>query len=143
MRCYLLAVCVNSADDRADGTMSLFKVVESIAVAPFIPNVTLPFHLHAYFAVNDTEVGRTADTRVVWVRGDGFEHTSPRTNPVDLPAARVRVRSLSITAPPEPGSYEIRMEWRWRGDEAWHREEAAWPFEITDLPLPAPETMVV
>ena len=123
MRCYMLAVCQDSALDRDTNTWSLFKLVEQFQ-SPQFP-VTGPLHTHAYFELDEDEINVDLEARLVFV-GPGAEGGStPGT--FNSPSRRHRFRFIGFSIP-SPGEYHISVEWRRLGDDEWERLDVQWPI---------------
>lgn len=128
-RAYLLAVCSGSSVDRELNNVSLFNLVEQVAVPELQAGSNLPLELHAYWEAGPGELNAGFECRFVLLR-DGEVSGSP--SPAirfQQDAPRVRARLLGL---PVPGSGPHRLGVEWRrlcdGEEPWTRESALWPI---------------
>lgn len=137
MRCYLFAICQSTAIDRDTNNFSLFNVFEVIQLFQFEPGQVLPLQSVIALQVEATEMGREIEMRTIWLDSEGTE-SSGVVNPVYLTHSRIRIRSQFLRAPASLGSYELRLEWRWKGDDEWHRENVSWPLILADLAVSLP-----
>lgn len=133
--CYLLAMCQASALDSGTNNFSLFSLVEQLASSrlPF----QIPFETHIYWKLGQAESNVDFEFRLVLVGPDGNEQ---RTRSFDLrsetPRFRQRIQGLPDIHIPMPGYYELAVEWRQRGTDAWTRAPTTWPVQVD----PAPQT---
>ncbi len=139
-RCYFLTVCSASAVDQQSNNVTLFNLVEQLNVppgAPPPPQGLVPLELHAYFHISQIEIARDFEVRFVMVASTGLE------TPTDAFAhksvtPRYRTRTLGLPFPPVAGQYELRVDWRYVGQEGWHREPFAWPIAIVEASAQPP-----
>ena len=133
-RCYLLLSCSGSAVDQHSNNVTLFNLVEQINVppgAPPPPRGLVPVEVHAYFHVGQNELSRDFEIRFVMVASTGLETpTDAFTHRAVTP--RYRTRTFGLPFPPVAGHYELRLDWRYVGEESFRREAPAWPITIVE-----------
>jgi hypothetical protein len=137
-KCYLLAVASGSSLDRYSNNVTLFNLVEQLNFPkdrPPPPGAVLPLEIHAYFQLEEHEVNQRFEVRFALVAPtgletvtDGFSHRS--TTP------RYRSRTVGLPAPPVSGNYELRVDTRAVGTDAWRRDQLSWPLWITETEPP-------
>ena len=49
---------------------------------------------------------------------------------------RYRTRTFGLPFPPVAGSYQLRIDLRYLGEEGWRREPIAWPIGIVEATPP-------
>jgi len=133
-RCYFLTVCSASSVDQQSNNVTLFNLVEQLNVppgAPPPPHGLVPLELHAYFEIAQAEIGHDFEARFVMVASTGLE------TPTDVfrhraVTTRYRTRTLGLPFPPVTGQYELRVDWRYAGDEGFRREALSWPVAIVE-----------
>ena len=133
-RCYFLAVCSGSAVDQHSNNVTLFNLVEQINVppgAPPPPHGLVPLEIHAYFHVAQAELGRDFEVRFVMTASTGLETPTDAFRHRAV-TARYRMRTLGLPFPPVAGHYDLHVDCRDAGDEAWRREPASWPVAIVE-----------
>jgi hypothetical protein len=132
MKCYLLAVCSGSSLDQHSNNISLFNLVEQLNFPPHAhppAGTRLPLEIHAYFELRPEELEQRFDVRFALVESNGLETlTDPFQHKSTTP--RYRTRTLGLPAPPGPGSYQLRIDFRASGTEAWLRDASSWPLLV-------------
>jgi hypothetical protein len=141
-RCYFLSLCSGSSVDQHSNNVTLFNVVEQINAppgAPPPPGNLVPLEIHAYFELASMEMGRDFEMRFVMAASTGLETPSDvySHRPV---TPRFRTRTFGLPFPPVAGLYELRVDWRYAGEEGWHREPVRWPINIAES-VPRPEAV--
>jgi len=132
-RAYLLSVCSGSSVDRELNNVSLFNLVEQVAVPGFQPGMTLPLELHAYWEASPAELGADHECRFVLLRGE--EVSGQPSPPIRFRQESPRVRARALGLPiPAPGAHQLGVEWRKVGEERWHREAVRWPITFDAAP---------
>jgi hypothetical protein len=136
--CYFLAVTSGSSVDQHSNNVSLWNLIEQINVpqgAPPPPQGIVPVEIHAYFELSPMEVGRDLEVRFVMVAATGLE--SPTDAFAHRPITpRYRTRTFGLPFPPVAGQYGLRVDWRYAGEDGWHREQMAWPVAIVEATPP-------
>src|SRR5688572_21168032 len=132
MKCYLLALVSGSSLDQQSNNVTLFNLVEQLNFPPHSqppPGALLPIEIHAYFQLYPQEVNQRFDVRFAIVESsgletltEGFQHKSS--------TPRYRTRTLGLPAPPAPGSYQLRVDYKIAGSEEWIRDAVAWPLLV-------------
>ncbi len=136
-RCYFLTVCSASVVDQQSNNVTLFNIVEQINVppgAPPPPRGQIPLEVHAYFDVPQFELGQSFDVRFVMVASTGLETPTDAFSHRAV-TSRYRTRTLGVPFPPVAGYYELRLDWRYVGEEGWRRESALWPIAIVEATM--------
>jgi hypothetical protein len=139
-KCYLLAVASGSSLDRYSNNVTLFSLVEQLNFPKDrLPpaGAVLPLEIHAYFQLEPHEVNQRFDVRFSLVAAtgletvtDAFAHKSATT--------RFRTRTVGLPAPPVAGSYDLCVDTRQAGVEAWRRDRLVWPLIVAETePRPA------
>ncbi|HEV8244516.1 MAG TPA: hypothetical protein VGP93_01980 [Polyangiaceae bacterium] len=132
MKCYLLAVVSGSSLDQHSNNITLFNLVEQLNFPPHAhppPGALLPLEIHAYFQLLPHEINQRFDLRFALAENSGLETvTEPFLHKSATP--RYRTRTLGVPAPPGPGSYELRIDFRVSGSEAWTRDSESWPLLV-------------
>ncbi len=132
MKCYLLAVCSGSSLDQHSNNITLFNLVEQLnfplrSEPP--AGALLPLEIHAYFELRAEELDQRFDVRFALIESNGLETvTEPFQHKSTTP--RYRTRTLGLPAPPGPGSYQLRIDFRPTGTESWLRDSATWPLLV-------------
>lgn len=133
-KCYFLSVCSGSAVDQHSNNVTLFNLVEQINVppgAPPPPQGLVPVEMHAYFEVSPMELGQDIEVRFVLVAASGLE--TPAEVFAHRPVTpRFRTRTFGLPFPPVTGHYSLRFDWRYRGEEGWHRDPLSWPIVFAE-----------
>lgn len=141
-RCYFLSVCSGSSVDQHSNNVTLFNVVEQINVppgAPPPPQGIVPLEMHAYLQLSSMELGREIEVRFVLVASTGLE--TPTDAFVHRPITpRFRMRTFGLPFPPVTGQYDVRLDWRYRGEEGWHRDPMSWPIAFVEA-APRPDAV--
>jgi hypothetical protein len=138
----MLAVCVGSSVDQHSNNATLFNLVEQVTVPPNTPpppGGLIPLEIHAYFAFRPEELRQSFDVRFALVARTGLETYSDVFEHVSQ-TPRYRTRTMGIPLPPIADQYELRVDIRSSGVEAWRREPVAWPFAIVEAG-PPPSTV--
>jgi hypothetical protein len=132
MKCYLLAVCSGSSLDQHSNNITLFNLVEQLNFPPHAEppaGALLPLEIHAYFELRPEQIDQRFDVRFALVESNGLETvTEPFQHKSTTP--RYRTRTLGLPAPPGPGSYQLRIDFRPTGTESWLRDSASWPLLV-------------
>ncbi|HVJ20022.1 MAG TPA: hypothetical protein VM686_31625 [Polyangiaceae bacterium] len=132
MRCYFLALVSGSSLDQQSNNVTLFNLVEQLNFPPSKqppPGALLPIEIHAYFQLYQQEVNQRFDVRFAIVESSGLETV---TEPFQHKSStqRYRTRTLGLPAPPEPGSYQLRVDFKPADSEEWVRDAASWPLLV-------------
>jgi hypothetical protein len=129
MKCYLLALSSGSSLDQHSNNITLFNLVEQLNFPPQSqppPGALLPLEIHAYFQLQPQVVEDSGLETLT----EPFQHKSA--------TQRYRTRTLGVPAPPGPGSYQLRVEFRETGTDAWMRDAVSWPLLVVRTePRPA------
>jgi hypothetical protein len=137
-RCYFLTVTSGSSVDQHSNNVSLWNLIEQINVppgAPPPPRGIVPVEVHAYFELSSMELGKDFEMRFVMVAPTGLETPSDAfVHRAVTP--RYRTRTFGLPFPPVTGTYALRLDWRYNGEEGWHRDPAAWPVAIVEAVPP-------
>jgi hypothetical protein len=139
-KCYLLAVGSGSSVDQHSNNITLFNLVEQLnfprqSWPP--PGALLPLEMHAYLRLDAFELNQKFELRFVVVGENGLE-TPTNAFSHRSTTARYRTRTFGLPAPPGPGGYELRVEFRGHSDAAWQRDPMSWPLIVT-LSEPRPQ----
>jgi hypothetical protein len=139
--CYFLTLCSGSAIDQQSNNVTLFNLVEQLNVppgAPPPPQGVLPLEVHAYFHIAPEELGRAFEIRLVLVAAMGSPGLETPTDPFPHRAVtpRYRTRTFGLPFPPVAGQYDLRVDWRYEGEEAFRREDAVWPVTVVETTAP-------
>lgn len=139
-KCYLLAVTSGSSLDRYSNNVTLFNMVEQLNFPKDqLPpaGAVLPLEIHAYFQLEPSEVNQRFEARFALVAPSGLETmTDPFAH--KSPLARFRTRTVGLPLPPVAGTYDLRVDTRQVGSEAWHRDSLVWPLVVAETePRPA------
>jgi hypothetical protein len=131
-KCYLLAIGSGSSVDQHSNNITLFNMVEQLnfprqAWPP--PGALLPLEMHAYLHLDASEVNQKFELRFVLVGDNGLE-TPTNAFPHRTTTSRYRTRTFGLPAPPGPGQYELRVEFRSDADGAWTRDPVVWPLLV-------------
>lgn len=132
--CYFLSVCASSSVDQHTNNVSLFNLVEQInlsAGAAPPPNGLVPIEMHAYWQL-ETEETTDFEVRFVMVAQTGLE-TSSTTYRHRGVRGRFRTRTIGLPFPPVLGAYTLRVDWRYREEQPWHREAPSWPVSLQEI----------
>jgi hypothetical protein len=133
--CYFLSVCAGSSVDQHTNNVSLFNLVEQINVpagAPPPPQGVVPLELHAYWQLDSDVTTEDFEVRFVLVASTGLE-TSSTTYRHRAVHGRFRTRTVGLPYPPVLGHYTLRVDWRYREEQPWHREGVSWPVMLQEL----------
>jgi hypothetical protein len=120
--------------DQHSNNVTLFNLVEFISVppgAPPPPKGIIPLEVHAYFHLAPNEVSQSFELRFVMVAASGLETPSDvfTHKPV---AHRYRCRTLGLPFPPVVGQYQLSIDVRKEGTQAFRRERISWPVTIAE-----------
>lgn len=141
-RAYLLAVTVGSSLDQGTNNVTLFQLVEQVNVpAGSTPplGTQLPLEIHCYFFVDGSELGKQVDARFALVGPLGLETFSEAATQ-RVVTGRYRTRTLGLAVPPSLGHYELRVDFRIEGSDAWSRDPVAYPISFVEVPTKPPMT---
>jgi hypothetical protein len=130
--CYLLAIAGGSSLDQHSNNITLFNLVEQLNFPKHqvpAPGSLLPLEVHAYFELDGGELNQRFDVRYVLVAESGLE-TPTETFTHRSSTLRYRTRTYGLPAPPVAGKYELRVDARPAGSEAWRRDAARWPLTV-------------
>lgn len=138
MRCYFIAMCMSSSIDRDSNSISLFNVVEEIAISQFEPRAVVQISAHIYFEAAPEDRGKLFETQSVWISETGTETVGEGTNtlPVAANARRIRTRSMFLRLPPELGAHSLTIAWREVGTLTWERTPLFWPLIVREGQAP-------
>jgi hypothetical protein len=131
-KCYLLAVGSGSSVDQHSNNITLFNLVEQLNFARQSwppPGALLPLEMHAYLRFEAYELNQKFELRFVLVGDNGLE-TPTNAFSHRSTTARYRTRTFGLPAPPAPGGYELRVEFRAQSDAAWQRDPMTWPLVV-------------
>jgi hypothetical protein len=136
-RAYLLSVCSGSSVDRELNNVSLFNMVEQVALPALQPGMQLPLELHAYWEAGPADIGAEFECRFVFLREQ--EVSGQPSPPIRFrpDSPRVRARALGLPVP-AAGPHRLGVEWRRAGEERWTREATLWPISFDDAPAATP-----
>ena len=132
-RCYLLTLAGSSSVDQQSNNVSLFNVVEQLNLPRGVeppPGALLPVEIHAYFLLEPTELNQRFEMRFVLVASSGLE-TSTDAFSHKSATQRYRTRTMGTPVPPIADNYQLRVDTRAVGSEAWARDPLAWPLVVT------------
>lgn len=128
MHCFLLAVSQGCSLDRYTNNFSLFSLLEE--VTPGAYPARLMVNTVAFFLVDPSERGVDHEVRLA-VAHEGVENFTSDALAFQPAGERHRVRMSGLVLP-EPGSYELRIDWRTKGSDSWHREASVWPLRANN-----------
>lgn len=131
-KCYMLAVGSGSSVDQHSNNITLFNLVEQLnfprqSWPP--PGALLPLEMHAYLSFEAFELNQKFELRFVLAGDNGLE-TPTNVFSHRSTTARYRTRTFGLPAPPGPGSYELRVEFRGNSDAPWQRDPMSWPLIV-------------
>ncbi|HEY0464823.1 MAG TPA: hypothetical protein VGC79_11465 [Polyangiaceae bacterium] len=132
-RCYLLTLASSSSLDQTSNNVSLFNIVEQLNLPRGVeppPGALLPIEIHAYFLLDPAELNQRFEMRFVLVASSGLE-TSSDAFPHKSATMRYRTRTMGTPIPPIADSYQLRVDMRAVGSEAWSRDPLSWPLVVT------------
>jgi len=139
-KCYFLTLCGGSSLDQHSNNVSLFNLVEQVNLQPNVdppPGAFLPLEVHAYFILGPGESSQSFDVRFALVAPTGLELLTDAT-PHKSATPHYRTRSFGLPAPIVPGSYQLCVDVRQPGSDAFTRESLHWPLVVARLePRPA------
>ena len=139
-KCYLLAVSSGSSLDRYSNNVTLFNLVEQLNFQKdrFPPvGTVLPLEVHAYFQLDPHELNQLFDVRFALVAPTGLETVTDAFAHKSA-TSRFRTRTVGLPVPPVAGSYDLRVETRQAGIDAWQRDALIWPLFVAETePRPA------
>ncbi len=142
MKCYLLSVVSGSSLDQQSNNITLFNLVEQLnfrADSHPPPGKLLPLEIHAYFQLLPHELNQRFETRFVLIESSGLETPSEAFQHRSS-TPRFRTRTLGLPAPPAPGSYQLRIDYRLEGSGTWNRDATHWPLLVTRVDERPPVT---
>ncbi len=125
-------MCASSSVDQHTNNVSLFNVIEQISFRPGVAppaSGVIPVEMHAYWQCEESSDAEFEVRFVMVAVSTGLESSSPIQKYRAL-GGRVRSRTLGLPLPPVLGSYQLRVDWRARQDEAWRREALSWPIGL-------------
>jgi hypothetical protein len=137
MRCYILTACAGTAVDRDTNNVTMFNMMEeALLPAPFVAGALVGIQTLVGLQAGPGELGREVDVRLVWCKVDAGDEPSV-VHRIQVTHPRVRIRAALLKLPTTPGQYDLRLEWKWAGEEEqWHREAATWPLLLSVQPDP-------
>jgi hypothetical protein len=138
----LLTVCGGSSLDQHSNNVTLFNLVEQINLPPGTPpprNRALPLEVHAYFLLLPHELAQPFEVRFAMVASTGLETLSDVFSHKSH-TPRYRTRTLGLPFPPVTDHYQLRVDWRQAGAEAWRREPVVWPINFVEASATPPVT---
>lgn len=133
-KCYLLAIGSGSSVDQHSNNITLFNMVEQLNFPRHNwppPGAQLPLEMHAYLRLEPSELNQQFQLRFVLVGESGLE-TPTNAFPHRATSLRYRTRAFGLPAPPGPGSYALRVEFRGNGDGPWTRDPQSWPVLVVE-----------
>jgi hypothetical protein len=131
-KCYLLAVGSGSSVDQHSNNITLFNLVEQLNFPrqSWPPaGALLPLEMHAYLRFDAYELNQKFDLRFVLVGDNGLETPTSAFSHRSA-TARYRTRTFGLPAPPAPGGYELRVEFRSHEGAPWQRDPMTWPVLV-------------
>jgi hypothetical protein len=134
-KCYFLTLCGGSSLDQQSNNVTLFNVVEQVNLQPGAeppPGAYLPLEVHAYFLISPVELSQSFDVRFALVAPTGLELLTDATSHKS-PTPRFRTRSIGLPAPVVPGNYQLCVDIRQPGTDAFTREALFWPLVVARL----------
>jgi hypothetical protein len=138
--CYLLAISGGSSLDQHSNNITLFNLVEQLNFPKHAPPALgsmLPLEVHAYFELEGSELNQRFEVRFVLVAESGLESPT-ETFTHKSTTLRYRTRTYGLPAPPVAGKYDLRVDARPAGSEAWRRDLTRWPLVVVlSEPRPA------
>jgi hypothetical protein len=133
-KCYLLSIVGGSSLDRYSNNVTLFNLVEQLNFPKEQPpplGSILPLEIHAYFDLSAHEVSQRFEMRFSLVAATGLETLTDAFSHRSA-TPRYRTRTVGLPMPPVFGNYEVRVDTRISGTEAWQRAALAWPLLIAE-----------
>ncbi len=133
-KCYLLAIGSGSSVDQHSNNITLFNMVEQLNFPRHNwppPGALLPLEMHAYLRLDASEVNQQFQLRFVLVGETGLE-TPTNAAPHRSTSMRYRTRAFGLPAPPGPGSYALRVDFRANSDAPWTRDPLSWPVLVVE-----------
>lgn len=139
-KCYLLAVSSGSSLDRYSNNVTLFNLVEQLNFpTDNLPPAgsILPLEVHAYFQLEPHELNQRFEIRFALVAPTGLETVTDAFGHKSA-TSRFRTRTVGLPVPPVVGSYDLRVDTRQAGVDAWQRDSSIWPLFVAEAsPRPA------
>lgn len=139
-KCYFLTLCGGSSLDQHSNNVTLFNVVEQVNLQHNVdppPGAFLPLEIHAYFLVGSSELQQPFEMRFALVGPSGLELLTD-SSPHKSTTTRYRTRSLGLPAPVMAGSYQLCVDLKQPGQNAFTRETLYWPLVVARTePRPA------
>lgn len=134
--CYLITVSAGSSLDQQSNNVTLFNLVEQVNVPPGAqPSAgsRIPLEIHAYLRIEGDELGSDFEMRFVLVSIHTGLETFSEPAKHRSATSRLRTRSLGLPFPPLLGHYDLKVDFRTQGSEAWIRDSAAWPISFMQI----------
>ena len=134
-KCYFIALCAGSSLDQHSNNVSLFNIVEQVNLQANVdppPGAFLPLEVHAYFILGPGEQSQPFEVRFALVAPSGLELLT-ETSQHKSSTPRYRMRSFGLPAPIVPGDYQLCVDVRRTGTEAFTREALNWPLVVARL----------
>ena len=139
-KCYFIALCGGSSLDQHSNNVTLFNIVEQVNLQPNAeppPGAFLPLEVHAYFLLGPGEISQPFELRFALVAPTGLELLTDATQHKSS-TPRYRTRSLGVPAPIVPGNYQLCVDVKQPGTDAFTRDVLSWPLVVARLePRPA------
>ncbi|HEY8942663.1 MAG TPA: hypothetical protein VIM73_00320, partial [Polyangiaceae bacterium] len=133
-------VTSGSSLDRHSNNVTLFNLVEQLNFPKDrLPpaGAVLPLEIHAYFQLDPHEINQRFDVRFSLVAPTGLETVTDAFAHKSV-TARFRTRTMGLPIPPVPGAYDLRVDTRQAGTDAWRRDALVWPLVVAENePRPA------
>jgi hypothetical protein len=124
MHCFLLTLAQGCALDRYTNNFSLFSVLEEVTPSAYPARLSVT--TVAFFLIEERERGVEHEVRLA-IDHQGVESFTSAPLAFTPSGRRHRVRMNGLVLP-EPGAYEVHIDWRLKGADAWQREAVAWPL---------------
>jgi hypothetical protein len=134
-KCYFIALCGGSSLDQHSNNVTLFNIVEQVNLQPNVeppPGAFLPLEVHAYFLLGPGEVSQPFELRFALVAPTGLELLTDATQHRSS-TPRYRTRSLGVPAPIVPGNYQLCVDIKQPGTDAFARDVLSWPLVVARL----------
>jgi hypothetical protein len=134
-KCYFIALCGGSSLDQHSNNVTLFNIVEQVNLQPNVeppPGAFLPLEVHAYFLLGPGEISQPFELRFALVAPTGLELLTDSTQHRSS-TPRYRTRSLGVPAPIVPGNYQLCVDIKQPGTDAFTRDILNWPLVVARL----------
>jgi len=134
-KCYFLTLCGGSSLDQQSNNVTLFNVVEQVNLQPGAeppPGAYLPLEVHAYFLIAPVELSQLSTGRLSRM-GHARTRAASDATSHKSPTPRFRTRSIGLPAPVVPGNYQLCVDIRQPGTDAFTREALFWPLVVARL----------